>query len=71
MSKLNIIQLILTALVIYVMVFMPLPDTEPKYPFISHEHALMICDDLGLTYDYEAEGYDAEDFCIMTEAQAE
>ena len=32
--------------------------------YVTHEYAIMVCNDLGLTYDYEAEGYTAEEFCI-------
>jgi len=30
---------------------------------ISHDMAYQICEDLNLTYDYEAEGYASSDFC--------
>ena len=34
---------------------------------LSHEEAMDMCDDLGLVYDYEAEGYTTYDFCIRAE----
>ena len=30
---------------------------------ITDEQAMLLCDDLGLVYDYEATGYTVADFC--------
>ena len=34
---------------------------------LSHEEAMLMCDDLGLIYSYEAEGYTTAEFCVTQE----
>ena len=35
-------------------------------PAITHSEALEMCEDKGMAYDPEAEGYTTDDFCYMT-----
>ena len=34
---------------------------------VTHDQALAMCDELGLVYDYEAEGTSVYEFCIRPE----
>ena len=35
----------------------------PDYEFIGHNEAIKLCEELSLTYDYEATGIHPMDFC--------
>jgi len=74
MKTINILTFVLALAMILVLTYMnptPYYTYITKYGPITHDEALTMCEDLGLEYDYEAEGYTVEDFCVMTEAQAE
>jgi hypothetical protein len=51
--------------VIFILVYMlaDRPQTQLGDIALSHEEAMYMCEDLNLTYNYEAEGYTTAEFC--------
>jgi len=54
---------VIGVMVILVYMLADRPQTQEGDIALSHEEAMYMCEDLNLTYNYEAEGYTTAEFC--------